>query len=246
MARLDKRDGAAGVAGILVIDKPAGRSSMAVVAEVRRRAGGVRTGHAGTLDPLATGVLVLGLGAATKQIDVFMGTDKAYRTRIDLSAFTTTDDREGEREQVEVSEPPEQAAIEAALEPFRGTIQQAPPAYSAIKVGGKRAYRLARGGAPPEIPPRTVIVHSLRLMSYDWPIVELSLRCGKGFYVRSLARDLGRALGTGGHCVEIRRTAVGPFTLADAITLDALPAPLTQAALLPLGEALARVSEHLS
>ena len=226
-------------------DKPAGRSSMAVVAEVRRRAGGTRTGHAGTLDPLATGVLVLGLGAATKQIDRFMSTDKAYRTRIDLSAFTSTDDREGERELVDVAEPPTKEAIEAALETFRGTIQQVPPAYSAVKVGGQRAYRLARGGASPELAPRTVVVHALRIMSYEWPILELSLRCAKGFYVRSLARDLGRALGTGGYCIEIERSAVGPFTLADAMSLDALPVPLTEDALLSLEEALDRVSEHM-
>ena len=241
----DKTNGSAGSAadfsGILVLDKPLGLTSMTAVAAVRRRAGGVRTGHAGTLDPLATGVLVLALGRATRSIERLMATEKRYRTEIDLTAFTTTDDREGERTEVAVAAPPDEAAVRAALARFMGTIQQRPPAFSAMKVGGRRAYAAARKGTPMELAPRPVRVDAIEPVAYRWPLVTLDIRCGKGFYVRSLARDLGVALGTGGHCASIRRTAVGPFTLDEARPLDALPQRLATGDLLPLEAALARL-----
>jgi tRNA pseudouridine55 synthase len=241
----DKTNGSAGSAadfsGILVLDKPLGLTSMTAVAAVRRRAGGVRTGHAGTLDPLATGVLVLALGRATRSIERLMATEKRYRTEIDLTAFTTTDDREGERTEVAVAAPPDEAAVRAALARFTGTIQQRPPAFSAMKVGGRRAYAAARKGTPMELAPRPVRVDAIEPVAYRWPLVTLDIRCGKGFYVRSLARDLGVALGTGGHCASIRRTAVGPFTLDEARPLDALPQRLATGDLLPLEAALARL-----
>ena len=241
----DKTNGSAGSAadfsGILVLDKPLGLTSMTAVAAVRRRAGGVRTGHAGTLDPLATGVLVLALGRATRSIERLMATEKRYRTEIDLTAFTTTDDREGERTEVAAAAPPDEAAVRAALARFTGTIQQRPPAFSAMKVGGRRAYAAARKGTPMELAPRPVRVDAIEPVAYRWPLVTLDIRCGKGFYVRSLARDLGVALGTGGHCASIRRTAVGPFTLDEARPLDALPQRLAAADLLPLEAALARL-----
>ncbi|MCA9289750.1 MAG: tRNA pseudouridine(55) synthase TruB [Phycisphaerales bacterium] len=227
--------------GILILDKPVGRTSMQAVATVRRRAGGVRTGHAGTLDPLATGVLVIALGRATKSIDRLMATDKRYRTEIDLSAFTTTDDREGERTEVDVVTPPSREAVEAALARFVGPIMQAPPTFSAVKIGGRRAYQLARRGRPADIPARPVTIHALRLDAYDYPRLEISIHCGKGVYVRSLARNLGEALGTGGHCAWIRRTAVGPFTVDEAMTLDAVPDPLEEAMLISIDDAMARV-----
>jgi tRNA pseudouridine55 synthase len=214
---------------------------MTAVAAVRRRAGGVRTGHAGTLDPLATGVLVMALGRATRSIERLMATDKRYRTEIDLTAFTATDDREGDRTEVAVATPPDEAAVQAALARFTGTIQQRPPAFSAMKVGGRRAYAAARKGTPMELAPRPVRVDAIGLVEFRFPIVTLDIRCGKGFYVRSLARDLGVALGTGGHCASIRRTAVGPFTLDEARPLDALPQRLAAADLLPLEAALARL-----
>ncbi len=232
--------------GILVLDKPEGSSSMRAVSIVRRRAGRTRTGHAGTLDPLATGVLVLALGRATKSIDRLMNTEKGYRTEIDLSVFTTTDDREGERTPVEVATPPERHAVEAALDEFRGEIMQAPPAFSAIKVGGRRAYKSARQGDLLDLPKRPVVVHELELEAYAWPVVTLRIRSGKGFYVRSLARDLGTALGTGGSCLSIRRTAVGPFTLAEAVRLDDLPETIGAADLIPVDEAIARVEAAYS
>lgn len=226
-------------AGVLIVDKPVGPSSFAVVARVRRLAGGARTGHAGTLDPLASGVLVLALGSATKSIDRFMGTDKRYHTSVDLSAFTTTDDAEGERTAIDVPAPPDEATIRAALRRFEGLVEQRPPAYSAMKIGGRRAYRLARSGAPPELPPRMVRIHRVELLRYEWPIAELGIECGKGTYVRSIARDLGLALRTGGHCAALRRTAVGPFGVERSIRFDALPARIGREHLIALDDALA-------
>ena len=219
--------------GILVFDKPLGWSSMKAVAVVRRRAGGVRTGHAGTLDPLATGVLVMALGRATRLIERLMATEKRYQTTVDLSAFTTTDDREGERTEDAVATPPTRADVDHALGRFLGTIQQRPPAYSAMKVGGRRAYQLARKGRDVELQARPVLVHELRCTRYAWPEVDLEIRSGKGFYVRSLARDLGLALGTGGHCATLRRTAVGPFDESMAWTEARLPERIGQEHLLP-------------
>ena len=232
------------LAGFLILDKPAGISSMKVVAIVRRRAGGIKTGHAGTLDPLATGVLVLGLGKGTKHLQTLMDTDKRYHTIIDLSAFTNTDDMEGEREKIDLPDPlPHENAIDAALKNFRGDIMQSPPAFSAVKIGGRRAYKMARKGQSVAIPPRQVSVHGIELLHYEWPRVEVAIHCAKGFYVRSLARDLGMALGTGGHCVSIRRTAVGPFVIENAITLEDVPQPLGQTDLLTIDLGLEMVRQ---
>jgi len=229
--------------GLLVLDKPIGMSSMAAVARVRRRAGRVKTGHAGTLDPLATGVLILALGRATRSIERPMATTKRYVTEVDLSAFTATDDAEGERRPVAVAEPPSPGALEQAVAGFVGTIEQRPPAFSAIKVDGRRAYARARKGETVDLPARPVVVHAARLLDYDWPVATVELLTGKGFYVRSFARDLGLALGTGGHCASLRRTAVGPFTEAEARTLEELPETITEDDLLPLEEALQRVED---
>jgi len=215
--------------GLLVVDKPEGPSSMAAVAAVRRRFrafGKVKVGHGGTLDPLATGVLVLGVGPATRILERIVASDKRYRTTVDLSAFTTTDDREGERTEVPVSTPPSEAAMREVLLAFSGIVQQAPPAFSAIKVNGRRSYRLARDGRPPELPSRPVRIDEVRLLAYEWPHVDLDIRCGKGVYIRSIARDLGRRLGVGGHCVRLRRTAVGGYDESLARPLDALPESL--------------------
>jgi len=230
------------ICGVLIIDKPAGLTSMQAVARVRRRAGGAKSGHAGTLDPLATGVLVIAIGRATKIIEQLMATDKRYRTTIDLSAFTATDDGEGERTEVEVAAPPSQEHILAALKKFAGDIMQTPPAFSAMKVGGRRAYAIARRGEDVEIPPRPVIIHSIALVNFAWPHITIDVHCGKGTYIRSLARDLGLALGTGGHCRTLTRTAVGPFTLEAARALDALPDTLCQGDLIAIDEALRMIS----
>lgn len=215
---------------------------MDVVEFVRRKTGGAKTGHAGTLDPLATGVLVIAIGSATKHINALMATDKRYQTVIDLSAFTATDDLQGERTDVAVDSPPSQQQILDALRRFSGSIMQQPPSFSAKKVGGQRAYTMARKGQALHLEARPVHVHSIELARYDWPQVEVRIHCDKGFYVRSLARDLGRLLGTGGHCASIRRTAVGPFTLDAAKTLQQLPERIVQSDLISVNEALAMIN----
>jgi tRNA pseudouridine55 synthase len=226
----------AAISGIFALDKPAGMSSMKAVAAVRRRAGGVRTGHAGTLDPLATGVLVIALGDCTKLLNALMATEKRYLTTIDLGAFTTTDDTEGERTEVVPAAPPARDAVERTLrERFTGTVLQTPPVFSAMKVEGKRAYALARKGTPPEMKPRPVTIHEVAVTDYRWPHLSLDIHCGKGTYIRSLARELGTALGTGGHCTMIRRTAVGAYAVDAAVRMNALPERITQEWLDSLG-----------
>jgi len=227
--------------GIVVLDKPSGISSMTAIAIVRRKTG-LKAGHAGTLDPLATGVLVVGLGRATKTLERFMKTRKTYRTDIDLSAFTATDDREGDREEVDVRNPPERKDVERTLaENFTGTFPQIPPDFSAKKVGGRRAYATARRGESPKLESRPVHVHRIDLLDFAWPIATVEVVSEKGFYVRSLARDLGRALGTGGHCASIRRTAVGPFTIEEATDPDEIPVPVPPDLVIPTPIALDRL-----
>ena len=222
--------------GLLVVDKPLGMSSMDVVRRVRRAAGHAKTGHAGTLDPLATGVLVVCMGKATKAVDRLMGMAKVYETTIDLSAFTNTDDAEGEREEVAVSDPPSEQRVREVLAALTGDVEQVPPAYSAIKVGGQRAYKLARKGDDVVIPSRIVRIDGIELVRYDWPELEVVARCGKGTYIRSLARQIGGALGTGGYLTALRRTAIGPYVIEDAVTLDALPDPFEAECLLTAPE----------
>jgi len=220
------------MAGLLVVDKPLGWTSMDVVRRVRKAAGWVKTGHAGTLDPLATGVIVCCIGNATKAVERLMGLPKVYDSTFDLSAFTKTDDREGEREEVEVAEAPGEEAIREVLETFVGDIQQVPPQYSAVHVDGKRAYKMARSGQEVKIEPRTVHVESIELLDYEWPSLRVLIKCGRGTYVRSMARDVGVALGTGGHLAGLRRTAVGPYALEGAADAERLLLPIVQGDLL--------------
>lgn len=222
--------------GLCIVDKPLGATSMYVIRVVRRAAENHRTGHAGTLDPLATGVLVVCLGKATKSVERLMGLTKVYEAAVDLSAFTATDDAEGPREAVDVPEPPSRAAIEAALPGFTGLIEQQPPVYSALKVGGRPAYAYARKGQDVELAPRKVRIDTIEVLDYSWPLLSLRIVCGRGTYIRSLARQLGEALGTGGHLAALRRTAVGPYTVEQAVKLDALPQPLLQEHLIPIDE----------
>ena len=222
--------------GVLVVDKPLGWSSMDVVRRVRKAAGFVKTGHAGTLDPLATGVVVCCIGRATRAVETIMKMPKVYETRVDLAAFTITDDREGPRDEVAVETPPTEAEIMEELGHYAGAVEQAPPQYSAVHVDGERAYKRARKGESVEIPTRTVYVERVTLTKYDWPMLDIEVVCGKGFYVRSLARDLGMSLGTGGHLASLRRTAVGEYTLDSAVTPERLLEPITQMDLLPTPE----------
>lgn len=215
------------LSGVLIIDKPLGLTSMRAVEQVRRSLGGVKAGHAGTLDPLATGVLVIAVGRATKDIPQLMGMEKRYETRIDLSATTATLDAEGDRIPSDPTiAPPSREQVLAALDRFRGTFEQAPPAFSAVKIAGRRAYDLARRGDAVEPAPRPVTVHEIRLLDYAWPVATLDIRCAKGFYVRSLARDLAASLGLRGHCLSIRRTAVGAYDLSMAMPLKPGPTDL--------------------
>lgn len=228
--------------GLLVIDKPIGWTSMTAVRKVRGAAGGkvkgpnkLKVGHAGTLDPLATGVLVICVGQqATQLVDQVMGQRKVYEAAVDLSAFTASDDAEMPREEVVVDEPPTVAAIDAALKQQTGLIEQVPPNFSAIHVDGQRAYKAARKGEMLEMKARRVRVDAIERTAYDWPKLELRITCGKGTYIRSIARDVGKLLGTGGHLTALRRTAVGEYTVDRAFPVDGLANGLTQGDLLPL------------
>jgi tRNA pseudouridine55 synthase len=193
--------------GLILVDKPAGPSSFAIVAQVRRRTG-ARTGHAGTLDPFATGLLLLLSGRATKLAPCFVGLDKRYVTEIDLTARTATGDPEGEV--VERRSPPGRDELEARLERLRGEIELPIPAASAVKIGGERAYRLARRGVALEMPLRRSRVTALDVITYSDGAVALDLRVSSGTYVRAIADALG------GHCRTLRRTEVGPFRVEDA------------------------------
>lgn len=231
--------------GLLVIDKPLRRSSMDMCRIVRRRlvlAGApkrVKVGHGGTLDPLATGLLVILVGKATPLCEVVMQGQKVYETTIDLSAFSTTDDAEGERTVINVPTPPTREQIAAALPAFIGDIQQTPPIYSAIKVDGQRSYDLARAGKSVTLAARTVRIDDIQIAAYAWPMLTLTITCGKGVYIRSLARDLGTALGTGGALAALRRTRIGRWTIDQAVTPEKLPATMTVADLLPVPSDLA-------
>jgi tRNA pseudouridine55 synthase len=208
--------------GLFLIDKPEGPSSFSVIAEVRRRTG-ARTGHAGTLDPFATGLLLVLSGAATKLASRFVGLDKRYLTDIDLTAVTDTGDREGKV--VESKEPPSREELAAQLDGLRGEIELPVPAASAIKIDGERAYRLHRRGVAVEMPMRRSRVSALELVSYGDGVARLDLLVSSGTYVRAIATALG------GHCATLRRTEVGPFDVDEA----------DPERLIPADEALARL-----
>jgi tRNA pseudouridine55 synthase len=209
--------------GFLNIDKPSGMTSHDVVARVRRVARQKRVGHAGTLDPAATGVLVLGLGNATRLIEYVQdSTSKRYLATVHLGITTTTDDAEGQVLATSALPPLDIAAIEQALQPFRGQIAQAPPMYSALHHQGRRLHELARQGIVVERVARPVTIERLELLDWSAPLLKLDITCGKGVYIRSLARDLGAALGCGAHLQALRRTAVGTFLIEDAVPLDRL------------------------
>jgi tRNA pseudouridine55 synthase len=199
-------------AGVALVDKPAGPSSHAIVAQIRRVTG-ARTGHAGTLDPFATGLLLVLSGRTTKIAPCLVGLDKRYLTDVDLTARTSTGDPEGEI--VERSEPPNERKLERMLAGLRGEIELPIPAASAVKIGGERAYRLARRGVEVEMPSRRSMVYALDVISYTGAVITLDLRVSSGTYVRAIAEALG------GHCRTLRRTEVGPFSVADAMTPDA-------------------------
>lgn len=214
--------------GLLIVDKPAGLTSHQVVSRVRRIFGTRKVGHAGTLDPMATGVLIVGLNRATRLLGHLALHDKAYSATIRLGAATTTDDAEGEVVAGADASGLTAARIETAMARFRGEIWQRPSAVSAIKVDGKRAYALARAGEEVELPARPVAVSRFALVDVRFERgfcdVDVEVECSSGTYVRALARDLGEALGVGGHLTMLRRTRIGRFSLDAAVELDSLDA----------------------
>jgi tRNA pseudouridine55 synthase len=214
---------------VLVIDKPSGLTSFDVVRSIRRATGTRRVGHGGTLDPLASGVLPICLGEATKLAQFLLGADKEYEVTVRLGVETDTDDADGAPTASQDARAVGEAAIRAALDRFRGTIQQVPPVYSALKRNGRPLYDYARAGVPVMAAPRSVVVHALELTRFDGPdAVGLRVRCSKGTYIRSIARDLGRALGVGAHVTTLRRTRSGPFSIDEARPLADVVAAISE------------------
>jgi tRNA pseudouridine55 synthase len=225
--------------GLVIVDKPGGMTSHDVVARVRRLAGTKKVGHAGTLDPMATGVLVVGVEKATRLLGYLTLTEKEYAATIRLGQSTSTDDAEGEITGSASAADVSAETLHKAVAGLVGEIQQVPPAVSAIKVGGQRAYKLTRAGAAPELPARPVMVYEFTVTAVrreaELLDVDATVRCSSGTYIRALARDLGTALGTGGHLTGLRRTRVGGYSVQDARTLEQLAdrfevLPLAQAA----------------
>lgn len=227
--------------GMLLLDKPSGPTSHDMVYAVRRGAGERRVGHAGTLDPLATGLLVMCLGMATRLSEYLAGKDKRYTATVRLGQATTTYDAQGEVTSESMALP-EQEAVEAALEAFRGPQLQTPPAYSAIKRGGQKAYELARRGEAVSLEPRPVTILELSLTDWQPPDCDLEVLCSAGTYIRSLAHDLGQRLGCGAHLRALRRTRSGDLDVREAVTLPEWEAACArgewQSLLLPADRAL--------
>ncbi|MFH0830464.1 MAG: tRNA pseudouridine(55) synthase TruB [Parcubacteria group bacterium] len=206
--------------GFLVIDKPKNWTSFDVVAKLRSKTGIRKIGHAGTLDPFATGVLVLAFNRATTLIEYFQQQEKVYRGRIRLGQVSDSDDLEGHKTTIPVSTPPSDESVRLTLARFTGKIMQLPPVYSALKVQGRRMYELARKGQTFERKPRPVTIHALKLLSYAYPYLDLEARVSAGTYIRALARDIGEDLGTGGLLEELVRQRVGQLTLREAHDLN--------------------------
>jgi tRNA pseudouridine55 synthase len=210
--------------GVINLDKASGMSSARAVDRVKRLLPReTRIGHAGTLDPFATGVLLLLVGKATKLCEKLMDQPKQYETIIKLGATTATLDPESPEMSV-ACDPVSIDRVREQLVKFVGPIQQRPPAFSAMKIAGRRAYDLARNGKPVELEARTVNVYGIELLEYEWPLLKLQIDCGRGTYIRSIARDLGAALGAGGYLTQLRRTRVGDYRVEDATSLDRLTA----------------------
>ena len=206
--------------GIYLINKPRGRSSFSMVAQVRRISGIKKVGHAGTLDPEAEGLLLVLVGKEyTKQSDKFLKLDKTYEFEVKLGENSSTGDEEGTKTKVS-STKPTRTEIEAIVNRFVGKILQTPPQYSAIKINGQRAYKSAQKGIKVDMQPREINVHSLDILRYEYPLLSLRASVSSGTYIRSLAEDIGRELKTGGYCTKIVRTRIGESYLKDAITLD--------------------------
>ena len=206
--------------GLLVINKPLNFTSMDIIRIVRKLTGIRKVGHAGTLDPLATGVLLVCVGNATKKIESLMNTGKKYSAEINLTAFSTTDDNEGELNYINVEKIPSINEVEKQLKGFIGETYQTPPKYSALKIGGLPAYKRARLGEEVKIESRKIFIESIELISYKWPFLNITVCCHKGTYIRSLARDIGTKLSTGGFLTGLIRTGVGKYQIDEALDLS--------------------------
>jgi tRNA pseudouridine55 synthase len=211
-----------GVNGLLNVNKPAGCTSFSIVATVRRLSGERRVGHAGTLDPAASGVLPICLGQATRVVEYLLQYPKEYVAGIELGISTDTYDGEGHVTGRGSLYNISTASVEQALRAFEGSIDQVPPAFSAVKIGGRKSYDLARAGQQVILQPRRVHVHNIKIMSFDLPYLKLRISCSKGMYVRSLANDLGESLGCRAYLKDLVRTSYGPFKMEDSITPDHL------------------------
>lgn len=213
---------------ILLIDKPAGLTSFGVVARVRRKltqeiGRKIKVGHAGTLDPFATGLLILLIGKATKKAEEFLKLDKVYEATIRLGAISTTGDPEGEiQESKKLTDPPLKTKVETVLKSFVGKIEQIPPSFSAIKINGQRAYKLARRGEKIQMPTRKVQIYEIKILEYSYPILKISCHVSSGTYIRTLAEDIGKKLGVGAYTTQLRRLKIGDWTVKEAKTLEEL------------------------
>ena len=207
--------------GILVLDKPAGISSTRAVTQIKRlMPRGTKIGHAGTLDPFATGVLLLLLGKSTKLCEPLMDEPKQYEATLKFGANTDTDDLDSPEQPRPVQSIPSIDQIEISLQSFVGEIQQRPPVYSALKIGGKRACDLVRAGREVRLEPRTVKVYGITTLHFAWPLLSLRIDCGRGTYIRSIARELGDVLAVGGYLTQLRRTRIGPFGVGECVTIE--------------------------
>jgi len=204
---------------IVGIIKPKGPTSNDIVQKVKEITG-KKVGHAGTLDPLASGILVLGIDKDTKKLDEVVKKEKEYITTFKFGAYSTTDDEEGEKTEIKVKEIPSRDKIEKVVKGFVGEISQVPPKYSAVKIKGREAYKLARRGEDVSLEPRMVKVEEIEILGYDYPLLEVKIVTGPGVYIRSLARDIGEKLGTGGYMIKLERTRVGDFTEENSYTLE--------------------------
>lgn len=224
---------------LLCIDKPVGPTSREAVDQVSRVIGTRRLGHAGTLDPLASGVLVLAAGQATRLIEYVQRAPKTYEARVCLGQVSETGDLEAVTREVPVTAIPSRDVVETVAKRFQGTTSQVPPKFSALKVRGERAYDLSRRGETVTLAPRTVTIHAMTILEYEFPLVRLRIECGAGTYIRAIAQDLGEALGTGGVLTGLRRTGVGGFTVSRAVPLAEFGAADWHAHILPVEEAVA-------
>lgn len=228
--------------GLIIIDKPRGRSSSQMLYEVRKLTGQRKSGHAGTLDPIATGVLILCLGRATKLVERLMDQPKVYRATARLDATSTSYDVGHLVRPAVVENVPTEEQVRAALASLEGEAEQIPPAVSALKIKGKPAYKMVGRDAAPVLPARTVMIYWLHLHGYCWPVLDYEMACGRGTYVRAVIRDIGVALGTGGCLTELRRTAVGPYRAADGWTPERIAAATPEQYLVPFDTAVEQLT----